>query len=74
MKDGRRFTATVRMVIDVEHHGPWGEECTMKQVEDQSAREAEASFLNAMAHIEKPYSCRVSACTVESIRIQREKR
>ncbi len=74
MCNERHFTAIVRMIIEVEHHGPWGEECTLKQVEDQARREGGEGFLNAMEQIELPYHCRVSSCHVESIRIQREQK
>lgn len=76
MSDGkeRRYSAVIRMTIEVEHNGPWDGDCTVAQIEDQASREAEQGFLNTLQNVKPPYKCRVTGTRVEHVTILREKK
>lgn len=51
MRNEKEYKATVRIVVDIEVSGVWGEECTMKQVHKQAISEAEQTLGNLLSNI-----------------------
>jgi hypothetical protein len=71
----KRYNAKLRVTMEYMADGVWGGDCTMQQIVNQAGEEGKSKLLNALAHVEKPFSSpKVVGLVVEEVAVVPEKR